>query len=165
MVFSSSFHPTNQVQIISLWLFVVKAEIAPTSLYLCLDIQPSTRHWGILGVGRECSTRVSHLCFSLHSTAFCTVVNATQKYSSVWKRCWHICRAEREHSLNTGVILERSKIFIPPQHPTLLCPIKSHVSIPGTFSLTFIIWGKTKSKSQVAEEIQYVLIIEKIFLP
>lgn len=36
--------------------------------------------------------------------------------------------------MNTSVILERSKIFIPPQHPTLLCPIKPHVSVPGTFS-------------------------------
>ena len=67
--------------------------------------------------------------------------------------------------LNTSIILECSKIFTPPQRPTLLCATKPHVSVPGTFSLTCIIEGKTKIKSPVAEEIQNALMTEQIPLP
>lgn len=144
--FFSYFHHSSQVQIIPFWLFLIDRFKSP--LFSCLSasvtsaFHASTRHWRIMRVERrrqDSGSRVlgsTSLCASQDSLAVASLV-PLGKAALLGKGIG--TRECREQSLNASVISECPKISTAQQKPTLLGPTKPRVSVPGTFSLTFII--------------------------
>lgn len=129
-------YSTNQIQITPLWLFVVNTLKCSASLYFCLDIWVSTRHWAIMGVGRGSDAGGLHSHFSHHTTA-------------LWYHPWphsevrfYLEKVLAHLQSTQSVILECLKTVIPLQSPLF------HVPYSHTFQ---------------SLEIQYVLMIGRLW--